>query len=72
MSSLKLPVSVLTGVGLQTVSRLHKLQLYTLQDLLFHLPLRYEDRTNVRTISSLIVGTSALVRGRIEQVAIMP
>ncbi len=59
MSSLKLPVSVLTGVGSQTVSRLHKLQLYTLQDLLFHLPSRYEDRTSVRTIDALIIGTSA-------------
>ncbi len=69
MSSLKLPVSSLKGVGDKTLERLHKLELHTLQDLLLHLPLRYEDRTRLFTIKSLEVGKSALVRGQIEHVS---
>ncbi|RQW82963.1 MAG: hypothetical protein EHM62_02805, partial [Methylococcus sp.] len=38
-------IAGLKGVGAQTLKKLEKLGLRTLQDLLFHLPHRYEDRT---------------------------
>ena len=38
----------------------------TVQDLLFHLPLRYEDRTRVVPIGSLRIGDTALVEGEVE------
>ena len=45
----------LAGLGIETV-----------MDLLFHLPLRYEDRTRVRAIGDLNAGDTALTCGRIE------
>ncbi len=69
MSSLKLSVETLKGVGGKTLERLRKLDLKTLQDLLLHLPLRYEDRTRLFTIHTLEVGKSSIIRGRIEHVS---
>ncbi|CAL7959546.1 ATP-dependent DNA helicase RecG [Gammaproteobacteria bacterium] len=58
----------LTGVGPKTASRLTKLNLLTAQDLLFHLPLRYEDRTKISPIRSLKIGEYATVVGTIEMI----
>lgn len=70
MSSLEaldgLAVSTLKGAGAQTAKRLEKLGIRSVQDLLFHLPLRYEDRTKVCPIARLVPGQHALVEGRIE------
>ena len=38
------PVTVLKGVGPRLAARLQRLNIYTVQDVLFHLPLRYENR----------------------------
>ena len=46
-----LPVSVLRGVGHVQESRLQKLGIATVQDLLFHLPVSYEDRTRLDRLS---------------------
>ena len=60
------PVTQLTGIGSQLAQRLEKLGISVLQDLLFHLPLRYEDRSRIHPIIHLRHGQSALVCGRIE------
>ncbi|MGR9099328.1 MAG: ATP-dependent DNA helicase RecG [Gammaproteobacteria bacterium] len=60
------PAGTLTGIGGETVKRLQKLGISTIQDLLFHLPLRYEDRTRLYPIGSLAPGMTALVSGHIE------
>jgi len=59
------PVTVLKGVGPGVASRLSRLNIYTLQDLLFHLPTRYQDRTTVSPIGSLQSGDQALVEAEI-------
>ena len=59
-------VEKLTGIGAQTASKLQRLGLYRVQDLLLHLPLRYEDRTRVSPISSLYHEVSALICGKID------
>ena len=51
-----IPLAALDGVGPSVASKLEKLQLYTVQDLLFHLPIRYEDRTRVTRIRDLLAG----------------
>ncbi len=48
-----LPLAALPGVGPKLAEKLEKLGLYTLQDLLFHLPLRYQDRTRIYPIGHL-------------------
>lgn len=47
------PVTSLKGVGAKVAEKLEKLGLKTLQDVIFHLPLRYEDRTRLYTIAEL-------------------
>lgn len=64
----QLPVTRLTGIGSQTAGRLQKLGVHTLQDLLFHLPQRYQDRTRVYPIAALKPGMTALVCGSVEYI----
>ena len=72
MSCLSQSVDKLTGIGLQTLNRLEKLGIRTIQDLIFHLPLRYEDRTKVYPIGTLLVGMTVLICGRVEYIDILP
>lgn len=58
-------VTSLTGVGAKTAQKLEKLGIFTVQDLLFHLPYRYEDRTRIWPISSLMPGQHAATQGEI-------
>lgn len=60
------PVTTLKGVGDSLAQRLSKLGVETVQDLLFLLPLRYEDRTRVVPIGSLRSGDRAVVEGEVQ------
>ncbi|RDH82566.1 MAG: ATP-dependent DNA helicase RecG [endosymbiont of Galathealinum brachiosum] len=51
----------LKGVGPKVQERLSKLGLNNIQDILFHLPYRYEDRTRVVPVGVLRHGQSALI-----------
>jgi ATP-dependent DNA helicase RecG len=59
-------VTTLKGVGSSLAERLKRLGIETVQDLLFHLPLRYEDRTRIVPIGSLRAGDRAVVEGEIQ------
>ena len=61
----------LHGVGPQLATRLENLGIHSKQDLLFHLPLRYEDRTRIEPIGALGPGAAAQIEGRIEHSAIV-
>lgn len=63
---LSLSVEHLTGIGPQMALKLHRLGIYKIQDLLLHIPTRYEDRTRIYPISSLRHEMSALVCGQVE------
>ena len=56
----------LKGVGPKVAEKLSKIGLDTIQDVLFHLPFRYEDRTRIVPIGSLHQGQSALIEGEID------
>jgi ATP-dependent DNA helicase RecG len=58
-------VTSLSGVGPALAVKLAKLGIETLQDILFHLPLRYEDRTKTTPIGALQPGTTALIEGEV-------
>jgi ATP-dependent DNA helicase RecG len=58
-------VSVLKGVGAAMVNKLERLGIATLQDLLFHLPTRYQDRTSVKTIAQLQAGDEAVIEAQV-------
>lgn len=58
-------LSTLKGVGPSMAAKLEKIGLLSVQDLLFHLPLRYEDRTRVTTIRDCLSGTHTNIIGEI-------
>ena len=57
------PVTALKGVGAALAEKLARVGLETLQDVLFHLPLRYQDRTRVVPIGALRPGQDAVIEG---------
>jgi ATP-dependent DNA helicase RecG len=59
-------VQVLKGVGQAVAEKLERLEIYNIQDVLFHLPMRYEDRTKITPLGSLQPGQQVLVEGVIE------
>ena len=59
-------VRVLKGVGPQLAEKLGRLGIEDVADVLFHLPLRYQDRTRFAAIGELRPGTEALIVGRVE------
>lgn len=61
----KFPVHQLRGVGPKLAEMLHKLGIKTVQDLLFHLPTNYQDRTQITPIQNIKPGQYALIQGHI-------
>ncbi|MCQ8891722.1 ATP-dependent DNA helicase RecG [Pseudoalteromonas carrageenovora] len=60
------PITELKGVGPKMAERLLKLGIITVQDMLFHLPLRYEDRTRLYAINELALHSHVSVEATIE------
>jgi ATP-dependent DNA helicase RecG len=59
------PVTRLQGVGPRMAEKLSALGIEHIHDLLFHLPLRYQDRTRITPIAALQAGSDAVVEGEI-------
>jgi len=55
----------LKGIGKKTADKLTMLGINQVIDLLFHLPLRYEDKTKITPIIDFQVGQRALVEGKV-------
>lgn len=66
MSLATQPVTTLRGVGAALAEKLLRLDIRQVQDLLFHLPRQYEDRSHVTPIGALRPGVSALVEGDVQ------
>ncbi|MEQ1635213.1 MAG: ATP-dependent DNA helicase RecG [Methylococcales bacterium] len=66
MNLLNQPVEALAGVGKQSAQKLSRLGVNIVRDLLFHLPLRYEDRTRLYPIGSLYSEMSVLICGQVD------
>ncbi|WP_461481652.1 ATP-dependent DNA helicase RecG [Porticoccus sp.] len=60
-----MPVTRLRGVGTQLAANLARLGIATVQDLLFHLPLRYMDRTRVTPIGALQPLADVVIEGEV-------
>ncbi len=55
------PVDTLKGVGNAMAEKLAVIGIHTLQDVLFHLPFRYQDRTRLSKIGELVPGREAVI-----------
>lgn len=64
-SFLSAPVTTLNGVGSALADKLARIGLHRVQDVLFHLPLRYQDRTRITPMGALRPGLEAVIEGRI-------
>ena len=65
-------VHQLQGVGSSSAALLEKLNIFTTDDLLFHLPRDYEDRSTIIPMNQLIVGRSYLLEGIVKGVDFPP
>ncbi|ALM54374.1 ATP-dependent DNA helicase RecG [Halomonas huangheensis] len=65
MSELDSSVTTLKGVGEALALKLARLKIENVADLLFHLPLRYQDRTRITPIATLRSGHEAVVEGEV-------
>lgn len=65
------PVTRLRGVGPRVAERLERLGIRTVADLLFHLPLRYQDRTRLLPVGSVRPGDECLVEGTVEHAEVV-
>jgi ATP-dependent DNA helicase RecG len=59
------PVTDLKGAGPRLAEKLVRLGIHTCEDLLFHLPLRYQDRTRVTPVGGLRPEQTAVIEGRV-------
>ena len=64
------PVTTLRGVGAKMASRLAEIGIRSLEDLLFHFPLRYQDRTQVTPIAGLRDQVDAVIEGTVRGAAV--
>lgn len=60
-----LPITRLKGVGDNLAAKLTKLNLLTVQDLVFHLPLRYQDRTRITPLGALKPNMEAVIEAEV-------
>ena len=61
----QIPVSRLKGVGPRLRDKLASCAVHSVQDVLFHLPLRYQDRTRISPIGGLQLGQDVVIEGKI-------
>ena len=67
---LQLPLQQFKGVGPKVLEKLNAMGLGTVEDMLFHFPLRYQDKTRLTPIGELRDGVDAVVRGTFERRAL--
>ena len=58
-------VNTIKGIGAKKASILKNINITTVEDLLYYFPRDYEDRRNVKNISSLTHEETTLIRGEI-------
>ena len=60
------PLTSLSGVGVAIAEKLSRIGIQNVQDLLFHLPMRYEDRTRITPISDVRSESFATIEGYVQ------
>jgi len=68
MSSLQDPIISLQGVGSKSQARLNQIGIFTLEDILYHLPIRYQDKTKFHSLDKSQISEEVLIEGEIVKV----
>ena len=68
MTALSDPIRYLEGVGPEMARRLARLEIRTVRDLLFHIPVGYRDRREVTPIAKLVPGVEASIEASVASV----
>ena len=71
-ASLDSPLTAVPGIGPKSANTLKKLDLETLGDLLWHLPRRYDDYSELKTINRLEFGEEATIIGTVDEISVRP
>jgi ATP-dependent DNA helicase RecG len=69
-AALEASVTVLDGVGPKNAERLSKLDIHNLGDMLYHLPRRYDDYSQLKTINRLKFGDELTVLGTVQSTSV--
>lgn len=64
--NIRTKVNKLNRIGKTLEKRLSRLGIFTVEDLLFYYPFRYEDYSEILTISNLVDGQEVTIKGKIE------
>ena len=64
------PVTLLRGVGDKLKLRLAEIGIHSLEDLLFHFPLRYQDRTRITPIGAAPDQRDVVIKGDVIAAAV--
>ncbi len=72
MHNLSDPIISLNGLGPKAQEKLNNIGIYNLEHLLFHLPLRYQNKTKITPLDQAQVGTEALVQLTINRIEEAP
>ena len=62
------PIENLPGIGTYYARKLKRLEIKTLEDLIYHFPFRYDDFSQISTISNLTPGEKISIQGVIWQI----
>ncbi len=65
ISGLKTPIQYIKGVGPKRAEFLRRMGLNTIEDILYNLPRRYEDRSNFTPISKVVIGQPHTIKGQV-------
>jgi ATP-dependent DNA helicase RecG len=71
-TELQLPVSQLKGVGQRRAAALGEAGIHTIQELLYHLPRRYLDRSRILPIAQVPAGQEVTLIGQVRQKRFIP
>ena len=66
-----LPITKIKGVGARLAETLQKLGIASVQDALFHLPMRYLNRTRITPMRELALNSSVVVEGFVKSCSVM-
>lgn len=70
MITLNTELSKISGIGPKFITRLNKLKIKTIKDILWHFPFRYDDFSKIIPIGQLAVNQPATIHGEIKKISL--